>query len=166
MLVDTGSLVDILYVSTFDKLHLPRSLIQPLHTPLMEFTGHSINAMEVVVMDFTVGADTKVTTIRAQFTVVDIEDHSCNGLIGWPILTALRAIVSPVHLKMKFPTPGGIGEVCGDQKKERRCYQTSVPLLNKGPSVHERKRGRENHMKINTVKGEDKEDNSPKERKS
>ncbi|GAA0172293.1 hypothetical protein LIER_26145 [Lithospermum erythrorhizon] len=34
MLVDTGSSVDILYISTFDKLQLPRSIIQPLSTPL------------------------------------------------------------------------------------------------------------------------------------
>ncbi|GAA0155731.1 hypothetical protein LIER_13398 [Lithospermum erythrorhizon] len=95
---------------------------------------------------------TKVSTIRAQFTVVNIADPSYNGLIGRPILTALRAIVSPVHLKMKFPTPGGIWEVCGDQNRARICYQTSVPPLNKGPNGQDRKRSRENHMEINMRK--------------
>ncbi|GAA0161011.1 hypothetical protein LIER_17430 [Lithospermum erythrorhizon] len=130
------------------------------------FTSHSINAIGVVTLDFTIGANTKVTTIRAQFTVVDIEDHSYNGHIGCRILTTLRAIVLPVHLKMKFPTSGGIREVCGGQKKARRCYQTSVPPLNKRPNEHERKKSRENHMEINTVKSEANEDNSPKERES
>ncbi|GAA0161646.1 hypothetical protein LIER_39268 [Lithospermum erythrorhizon] len=129
-------------------------------------TGHSINAMGVVTVDFTVGADSKVTTIRAQFTVVDIEDHSYNGLIGCPILTTLREIVSPVHLKMKFPTPGAIGEICGDQKKAKRCYQTLVPPLNRRSIEQERKQSRERHMEINTVKSERDEDNSPKERES
>ncbi|GAA0143094.1 hypothetical protein LIER_03855 [Lithospermum erythrorhizon] len=47
MLVDTGSSVDILYISTFGKLQLPRSIIQPLATPLTGFTGHSINVIGV-----------------------------------------------------------------------------------------------------------------------
>ncbi|GAA0149221.1 hypothetical protein LIER_36888 [Lithospermum erythrorhizon] len=136
MLVDIGTSADILYLRTFDKLQLLRR------------------------------AGTKVSTIRAQFTVVYIVDASYNGLIGRPILTALRGIVSPVHLKMKFLTPGGIGEVCGDQKRARICYQTSVPPLNKGLSGQDRKRSRENHMKINTVKKEDGEENLPRERES
>ncbi|GAA0166162.1 hypothetical protein LIER_21383 [Lithospermum erythrorhizon] len=167
MLVDTGSSVDILYIITFDKLQLPRSIIQLLSTPLTGFTGHSINAMGVVPLDFTVGSGSKVTTIRAQFTVVDIEDQSYNGLIGRPILMALRAIVSPVHLKMKFPTPGGIGEISGDQNNAKRCYQTSVPPLNKRLGGLERKRAQENQMEVNSVKAEvDEVDNSPKERES
>ncbi|GAA0144560.1 hypothetical protein LIER_42810 [Lithospermum erythrorhizon] len=108
MLVDTGSSADVLYLSTFDKLELPRSLLQPLHTPITGFTCHSINVMGVGMLDFTVGAYTKVSTIRAQFTMVDIDYTSYNGLICRPILTALTAIVSRVHLKMKFPTPRGI----------------------------------------------------------
>ncbi|GAA0151358.1 hypothetical protein LIER_10093 [Lithospermum erythrorhizon] len=96
--------------------------------------------------------------------MVDLEDSSYNGLIGCPILTPLRTIVSPIHLKMKFPTPGGIGKTCGDQTKARVCYQTSIPPLNKGKSEQERKRSRENHMEVNTVRNEEEEDNSPKER--
>ncbi|GAA0170107.1 hypothetical protein LIER_24445 [Lithospermum erythrorhizon] len=42
MLVDAGSSMDVLYLITFDKLSLPQSLIQPLHTPLTEFTSHTI----------------------------------------------------------------------------------------------------------------------------
>ncbi|GAA0171158.1 hypothetical protein LIER_41094 [Lithospermum erythrorhizon] len=59
MLVDTGSFADILYISTFGELQLPRSLLQPLHTPLTGFTGYSIYAIGVVTLDFTVGAGTK-----------------------------------------------------------------------------------------------------------
>ncbi|GAA0180854.1 hypothetical protein LIER_42268 [Lithospermum erythrorhizon] len=42
MLMDTGSLTDIIYLSSFDKLHLPRSIIEHMHTPLTRFTGHSV----------------------------------------------------------------------------------------------------------------------------
>ncbi|GAA0185703.1 hypothetical protein LIER_32991 [Lithospermum erythrorhizon] len=143
MLVDTGSSVDILYVSTFDKLQLPRSLIQPLHTPLTGFTCHSINAIGVVALDFTVGADTRPPHINR------IKSDSVIG-----------------SSQNKVTYPGGIGEMCGDQKKARRCYQTSVPPPNRSSSGPERKRSRENHMEINSVKSEVDEDNSPKERES
>ncbi|GAA0157640.1 hypothetical protein LIER_14867 [Lithospermum erythrorhizon] len=134
MLVDTGSSTDILYLSTFDKLQLPRNLLQPLHTLLIGFTSHSINVMGMVTLDFIVGAGIKVSTIRAQFTVVDIA--------------------------------GGIGEVCEDHKRSRIGYQTYMPPLNKRPSEEHRKRSTKNHMKINTVKNEGQEDNSPKEMES
>ncbi|GAA0161983.1 hypothetical protein LIER_18177 [Lithospermum erythrorhizon] len=81
--------------------------------------SHTIHSVREVTLDFTVGKGTKVSTIRAQFMVVDLEDSSYNGLIGRPILTDLPAIVSSIHLKMNFPTPEGIGEISGDQKKAR-----------------------------------------------
>ncbi|GAA0154201.1 hypothetical protein LIER_12255 [Lithospermum erythrorhizon] len=119
ILVDTGSSVDVVYLSTFDKWRLPRSLIKLLHTPLTGFTGHTIQVVSELTLDFTVAERARISIIRAQFTVVDLEDSSYNGLIGRPILTALRATVSPIYLKLKFPTPRGIGEICGDQNKAR-----------------------------------------------
>ncbi|GAA0168124.1 hypothetical protein LIER_40500 [Lithospermum erythrorhizon] len=73
-------------------------------------------------MDFTVGSGNKKSTTRAQFIVVDILDSSYNGLIGRPILTALRAIVCPLDLKLKFLTVGGIGEI-----RERENLKRPVP---------------------------------------
>ncbi|GAA0157623.1 hypothetical protein LIER_14852 [Lithospermum erythrorhizon] len=64
--------------------------------------------------------------------MVDIPDSSYNVLIGRPILTAIKAIVSPVHIKHKFPTAGGIGEMSGDQKCVCVCYQASIPSANPG----------------------------------
>ena len=35
----------------------------------------------------------------------------------------LKAITSTYCLKMKFPTPNGVGQICGDQLLARECYQ-------------------------------------------
>ncbi|GAA0141815.1 hypothetical protein LIER_02870 [Lithospermum erythrorhizon] len=117
VLVDTGSLVDIMYLQAYDMLGLPRKHLKPVSTPLTGFTGHSVYPTGIAEVDLTVGEAPRLVTVRASFTVVDIADPSYNGLIGRPLLNALRAIVSPLHLKMKFPTGGGIGKVIGDQKK-------------------------------------------------
>ncbi|GAA0163581.1 hypothetical protein LIER_19410 [Lithospermum erythrorhizon] len=42
ILVDTGISANILYLSTYDKLGLSRNMLRPMHTPLTEFTGHSV----------------------------------------------------------------------------------------------------------------------------
>ncbi|GAA0170163.1 hypothetical protein LIER_40904 [Lithospermum erythrorhizon] len=167
MLVDIRSSAYILYLSTYDKLGLPRNILQPMHTPLTGFTGHSVYPKGMTTLDFAVGSGNKKSIIRAQFTVVDIPDSPYNGLIGRPILNALRAVISPVHLKMKFPTTGGIGEICGNQKKARICYLTSVPPLGKNPE-RSKKSGRENYPEVMSTRGEIQkdDDNSPKEREN
>ena len=53
-------------------------------------------------------------------------------------MTAIGAIVSPIHLKMKFPTPEGICEMTGDQKRGRICYASAVKC-----SPESKKRNRE-----------------------
>ncbi|GAA0139631.1 hypothetical protein LIER_01137 [Lithospermum erythrorhizon] len=40
-------------------------------------------------------------------------------ITGRPLLDALRAVVSPLYFKMKFPTSRRVGEIVGDQKNAR-----------------------------------------------
>ncbi|XP_059436593.1 uncharacterized protein LOC132169597 [Corylus avellana] len=49
-----------------------------------------------------------------------------NMIIGHPALNHLREVTSTYHLKVKFPTIEGVGEVKGDQVVARRCYHTSL----------------------------------------
>ncbi|GAA0153493.1 hypothetical protein LIER_11716 [Lithospermum erythrorhizon] len=64
-------------------------------------------------------------------------------------------------------TQGGIGEISGNQKKARICYQTWVPPLGKEPEKA-KKHGRENHPEVMSIQCEERyeEDNSPKERET
>lgn len=47
---------------------------------------------------------------------------SYNDITGRPALMALKVVTSIHHLKMKFSTDFGVGEVCRDQKIFRQCY--------------------------------------------
>ncbi|XP_077223417.1 uncharacterized protein LOC143857029 [Tasmannia lanceolata] len=63
------------------------------------------------------------------FLVVDVP-FTYNAIIGRPVLRDLGAVVSTPHLKMKFPTQEGVGEVRGHQMVARRCYFTSLKGTN------------------------------------
>ncbi|GAA0139428.1 hypothetical protein LIER_35089 [Lithospermum erythrorhizon] len=94
MLVDTSSSADIIYLNAFDKLNLPRNIIERVRTPLTAFTGHFVYPLGVARLWVTMRKGLTNTTFQAQFTVVDIHDSSYNGLIRKPKLTEMKAIVS------------------------------------------------------------------------
>ncbi|GAA0140805.1 hypothetical protein LIER_02092 [Lithospermum erythrorhizon] len=122
MLVDTGSSTNILYLRAYARFGLPHNLLKVACTPLTGFMWHSIYPVGIAELDFTVEEALRTSTIRVSFTVVDISYPSYNRLIR-PIITSLRAKVLLLHLKKKFPTTGGVGEVSGDQKRSTVYYQ-------------------------------------------
>ncbi|GAA0147379.1 hypothetical protein LIER_42951 [Lithospermum erythrorhizon] len=68
---------------------------------------------------------------------------------------------------MKFPTTGGVGEALGDQKRNRVCYQLSVPRgssLKEPPKKKRHKRNSPGIMKTTHPLAD--QDNSPQERES
>ena len=46
--------------------------------------------------------------------------------MGIPALDRLKAMTSTYHLKVKFPTTHGVGEIRGDQVLARECYQVAL----------------------------------------
>ncbi|GFS41352.1 hypothetical protein Acr_00g0073880 [Actinidia rufa] len=59
------------------------------------------------------------------FIVVDCPSPY-NAILGRPTLGGIKAITSTYHLKMKFPSLTGIGEVKGDQKVARQCFISAM----------------------------------------
>ena len=65
---------------------------------------------------------------------------SYNAILGRPTLVAMRAVTSIYHLCLKFPTPGGVGVIRGNQYEARMCYTMSVksaPAKSKGKRTAE-----------------------------
>ncbi|KAK4398072.1 hypothetical protein Sango_1282700 [Sesamum angolense] len=49
-----------------------------------------------------------------------------NIILGRPSLNLFRAIASTFHMKLKFPTSVGVGEVVGDELMARVCYVNTL----------------------------------------
>ncbi|VFQ86996.1 unnamed protein product [Cuscuta campestris] len=134
VLVDTGSSVNILYLETFQKLRLCRTQLEPLKTPLSGFTGDTVEAEGSIVLPVELGSGEKTVWKKMRFIVVDIKCVH-NAILGRPGINKVGAVISMPHLCMKFHTPGGVGEVKGDQRNARECYARAVKKMTRGVNV-------------------------------
>jgi hypothetical protein len=125
ILIDNGSSADILYWTAFSQMKISQDKMRPIRTPLVGFAGEKVQPIGVITLLITAGAAPKQASVMADFLVID-RPSAYNAIIGRPTLNKLRAITSTYHLKMKFPTDNGIGEVRGDQVAARNCYNITL----------------------------------------
>ncbi|KAL0366950.1 UNVERIFIED_CONTAM: hypothetical protein Sradi_3585100 [Sesamum radiatum] len=76
-------------------------------------------------LPISLGSYPKRVTKMVKFLVVDAPS-AYNVILGRPSLNSFQAIASTYHLKLKFPTPNGIGEEVGDRRQARECYANSL----------------------------------------
>ncbi|XP_041001598.1 uncharacterized protein LOC121247293 [Juglans microcarpa x Juglans regia] len=95
--------------------------LKPVPTTLKGFTRDVVQPMGSITLPVSVSTDPHIATSMTQFLLVRTWS-AYNVIIGRPTLNALKAITSTYHLKMKFLTRAGIGEVRGEQVLARECY--------------------------------------------
>ena len=122
ILVDNGSLANIIYLPTFQQLKLDEKRLRPFESPLVSFSGDRVYPKGIITLTVTVGTHPRQLTRRLDFLVVDCPS-SYNVIIRRPTLNRWKAATSTYCLKVKFPTDNGVGEVKGDQVLARECYQ-------------------------------------------
>ncbi|GFZ01032.1 hypothetical protein Acr_14g0006670 [Actinidia rufa] len=132
ILIDSGSSADILFISAFEKIKIGLDKLHPFHTPLIEFGGNTTQPLGWINLPITLGTEPHQTTVWQDFIVVDCPSPY-NAILGRPTLGGIKAITSTYHLKMKFPTLTGIGEVKGDQKVARQCFISAMKLILEDP---------------------------------
>ena len=108
VLVDNGSLVDIMYMTAYQQLRLDPKRLRSFNSPLVSFSEDKIYTKGIVMLSVTAGTHPTQVTIQVNFLVVDCLS-SYNVILGWPTLKRLKAVTSTYCLKMKFPTPNGVG---------------------------------------------------------
>jgi hypothetical protein len=125
VLIDNGSLADIIYLPAYQQMKIDKERLRPIDIPLMGFTGDKVKPSGVVSLVIEAGTYPKQVTASIEFLVVDCPS-AYNVIIGRPTLNKLRAVTSTYHLLVRFPTEHNIGELKGDQAATRNA---TLPLL-------------------------------------
>ena len=110
MLADNGSVVDIIYLDVYKRIGLTESELSPTTSSLYGFTRDHLIPKGMIKLAVTVGEHVRVSIVMTEFLIVD-GPSAFNGVIGRPLLKALKAITSIYHLTMKFPIAEGTGQV-------------------------------------------------------
>ena len=71
VLIDNGSLADIIYLPAFQKMKLYKKKIRPFTSPLVSFTGDRIVPRGIVTLTMIVGTYLAYVTKEIDFLIVD-----------------------------------------------------------------------------------------------
>ena len=130
MLVDNGSVVDILYWDAYKRTNLTENDLSPTTFRLYRFTRDHMISRGTIKLAVTVGKHPKTLTVMMEFLAID-SPSAFNMVIGRLLLKALKAMTSIYYLTMKFPTAMGTRQVRGGQCDSRECYNRSLELAKK-----------------------------------
>ncbi|KAL0453024.1 UNVERIFIED_CONTAM: hypothetical protein Slati_1280500 [Sesamum latifolium] len=123
--IDSGSSADILFGEAYDQMQLGDVSLEKVNTSLYGFAGEVVHPRGMVSLPLTMGRGTTRKTCLLKFLVVDVPS-AYNVILGRPTLNTFQAVVSTYHMKIKFPTAGGVGEVQGDPLQSREFYVEAV----------------------------------------
>ncbi|XP_041004162.1 uncharacterized protein LOC121249525 [Juglans microcarpa x Juglans regia] len=110
ILIDNGSFADILFWEAFNRMGISPDRLRPTLTPLRGFTGEAIQPAGAIALSILAGTTPKTASLMVDFLVVKAHS-SYNVILGRPSLNQMRAVTSTYHLKVKFPTGSGVGEM-------------------------------------------------------
>ncbi|XP_025680798.1 uncharacterized protein [Arachis hypogaea] len=126
ILMDPGSSADVLFYLTFQKMKLSDKNLQPSLGELVGFSGERVSIRGYIWLQTTFGEYPNSKTIDIQYLVVDYKSPY-NIILGRPSLNPFNAIVSTVHLCVKFLSQDNrVTTIYGDQKEARQCYNACL----------------------------------------
>ena len=110
VMVDQGSVAEIMYPNLFKGLNLRTEDLTPYNSPLVSFEGKVIILKGQIRLLVQTGSE----TVEVDFIVVDAYSPY-TAIVAKPWLHTSGAISSTLHQKIKYPSGGKIEEILGDQ---------------------------------------------------
>jgi len=126
VLEDQGSLVNIMFWSTFNKLQLSPDLLRPYTGCLYGFAGEQVEVRDYLELRTTFTDGTASRTENVRYLVVNA-NSAYNILLGRSSLNMLRRVSSARHMKLKLSDLSGkVIVIKSDQKEAKKCYENSL----------------------------------------
>ena len=121
VLVDQGSGVEIMYPDLYQGLNLRLEDLDKYDSPLMGFDG------KMVIPRGMIKLPVQVSDVEVQVNFIVVEAFSPYiAILARPLLHAVGAVSSTLHLKVKYPTQGRVGELVGDQAMAKQCLVLAI----------------------------------------
>ena len=108
MLVDQGSVVEIMYPDLYKGLNLKSDDLTAYESPLVSFKGKTVIPKGQIKLP--IQTDSEV--IEVDFIVVD-SYSPYTAIVARPWLHALGVVSSTLHQKVKYPSKGLVKEILG-----------------------------------------------------
>ncbi|KAG7572509.1 Ribonuclease H-like superfamily [Arabidopsis suecica] len=124
-LIDTGSSVDLIFLSTLQRMGISKADIIGPPAPLVAFTSDTSMSLGNIKLPVLAAGVPKIV----EFIVFD-RPAAYNIILGTPWIYQMKAIPSTYHQCVKFPTPAGIGTIRGDKETSHSCYLMGYPSNN------------------------------------
>ncbi|XP_072073779.1 uncharacterized protein [Arachis hypogaea] len=140
ILMDPGSSADVLFYSTFQRMNLSDKVLQPSSGELVGFSGERVSIRGYIWLRTTFGDYPNSRTLEIQYLVFDCKSPY-NIILGRPSLNAFNAIVSTVHLCVKFLSQDNkVVTIHGDQKEAVYNSEQLPPLVDLDPRTNHQER--------------------------
>ena len=110
VLVDKESGAKIMYPDLYQGLNLRPKDLDKYDSPLMGFYGRMVVPRGMIRLPIQVG------DMEVQVNFIVVKTFSpYTTILARPQLHAISVVPSTLHLKVKYPTQGRVGELVGDQ---------------------------------------------------
>jgi hypothetical protein len=139
LFVDQGSSADIIFWDLFQKLGLIDKDLIPHKGNLIGFTGDTISPKGYVKLKVTFAGCDGSRSVEVKFIVVECPS-AYNAIIGRSTLNVLGAVVSTLHMLMKFPGDRGeIVTIRGKGLEAQLYYLESLKITKTMPRQEQEK---------------------------
>ena len=127
VLVNNGSLADILYYPTFQQIRIDKKQLISTNASLVGFGGTRVFPLGAVTLSVMIGDYPQQITMNITFLMVDYSS-AYNAILRRPTLNSWKAITSTYYLMIKIPTDYGVGELRRNQVAACECYVAMMEM--------------------------------------
>ena len=121
VMIDQGSAVDIMYPDLYKGLGLKLEDLSAYISPLVSFEGRMVIPKGQIRLPVQIGMD----VVEVDFIVVDVFSPYI-AIMGRSWLYTLRAVLSTLYQKVKYPSGGQVLEIVGSQVAARQCLVEAI----------------------------------------